>query len=96
MFAICSADGVVFYRIEDSARAAYQVQSLEQAIVNLTTTNLRSVIGSIDLDDVLSKRAEINEIADGDHRRGDESRGVPRSCASRFATCACPTTSRRR
>ena len=56
------ADGVVFYRIDDIARAAYQVQNLEQAIVNLTTTNLRSVIGSMDLDDTLSKRAEINEI----------------------------------
>lgn len=56
------ADGVVFYRIDDIARAAYQVQDLQQAIVNLTTTNLRSVIGSMDLDDTLSKRAEINEI----------------------------------
>jgi regulator of protease activity HflC (stomatin/prohibitin superfamily) len=56
------ADGVVFYRVDDTARAAYQVQNLEQAIVNLTTTNLRSVIGSMDLDDTLSKRAEINEI----------------------------------
>lgn len=56
------ADGVVFYRVDDIARAAYQVQNLEQAIVNLTTTNLRSVIGSMDLDDTLSKRAEINEI----------------------------------
>ena len=56
------ADGVVFYRVQDTARAAYQVQNLEEAIVNLTTTNLRSVIGSMDLDDTLSKRAEINEI----------------------------------
>lgn len=56
------ADGVVFFRVDDTARAAYQVQNLEQAIVNLTTTNLRSVIGSMDLDDTLSKRAEINEI----------------------------------
>lgn len=55
------ADGVVFYRVQDAARAAYQVKDLEEAIVNLTTTNLRSVIGSLDLDDVLSKRAEINE-----------------------------------
>jgi regulator of protease activity HflC (stomatin/prohibitin superfamily) len=59
------ADGVVFYRVSDTARAAYQVQNLEQAIVNLTTTNLRSVIGSMDLDDTLSKRAEINEILMG-------------------------------
>jgi regulator of protease activity HflC (stomatin/prohibitin superfamily) len=56
------ADGVVFYRVDDIARAAYQVQNLEQAIVNLTTTNLRSVIGSMELDATLSKRAEINEI----------------------------------
>lgn len=55
------ADGVVFYRVQDAARAAYQVKDLEEATVNLTTTNLRSVIGSLDLDDVLSKRAEINE-----------------------------------
>ena len=56
------ADGVVFFRVQDTARAAYQVQNLQDAIVNLTTTNLRSVIGSMDLDDTLSKRAEINEI----------------------------------
>lgn len=59
------ADGVVFYRVDDTARAAYQVKNLEEAIVNLTTTNLRSVIGSMDLDDTLSKRAEINEILMG-------------------------------
>lgn len=59
------ADGVVFYRIDSAARAAYQVQKLEEAIVNLTTTNIRSVIGSMDLDDTLSKRAEINEILMG-------------------------------
>jgi len=59
------ADGVVFFRVHDSARAAYQVQNLKEAIVNLTTTNLRSVIGSMDLDDTLSKRTEINEILMG-------------------------------
>jgi len=59
------ADGVVFFRVDDTARAAYQVENLEQAIINLTTTNLRSVIGSMDLDDTLSKRAEINEILMG-------------------------------
>lgn len=56
------ADGVVFFRIDDAARAAYQVRDLEQAIINLTTTNLRSVIGSMDLDDTLSNRQKINEI----------------------------------
>jgi regulator of protease activity HflC (stomatin/prohibitin superfamily) len=56
------ADGVVFYRIDDVAKASYQVRNLEDAIVNLTTTNLRSVIGSMDLDDTLSNRQRINEI----------------------------------
>ncbi|HRP98081.1 MAG TPA: SPFH domain-containing protein [Rhodocyclaceae bacterium] len=55
------ADGVVFFRIDDAARAAYQVRNLEDAIVNLTTTNLRSVIGSMDLDETLSNRQRINE-----------------------------------
>ena len=56
------ADGVVFYRIDDAARAAYQVRNLEDAVVNLTTTNLRSVIGSMDLDETLSNRTRINEM----------------------------------
>jgi regulator of protease activity HflC (stomatin/prohibitin superfamily) len=56
------ADGVVFFRIDDAARAAYQVRNLEEAIVNLTTTNLRSVIGSMDLDETLSNRQKINEM----------------------------------
>jgi regulator of protease activity HflC (stomatin/prohibitin superfamily) len=56
------ADGVVFYRIDDAARAAYQVRHLEEAVVNLTTTNLRSVIGSMDLDETLSNRQRINEL----------------------------------
>ncbi|MBW7862630.1 MAG: SPFH/Band 7/PHB domain protein [Rhodocyclaceae bacterium] len=59
------ADGVVFFRIDDAARAAYQVRNLEEAIVNLTTTNLRSVIGAMDLDDTLSNRQKINEILMG-------------------------------
>ncbi len=59
--AVVVVDGVVFYRIDDPARAAYQVQDLKQAIVNLTTTNLRSVIGSMDLDETLSNRQRINE-----------------------------------
>lgn len=59
------ADGVVFFRIDDAARAAYQVRHLEEAIVNLTTTNLRSVIGAMDLDDTLSNRQKINEILMG-------------------------------
>lgn len=59
--AAVTADGVVFYRIMDSAKAAYQVDNLTYAVVNLTVTNLRSVLGSMELDHMLSNREEIND-----------------------------------
>lgn len=56
-----TADGVVFYRIDNVALAAYQIDNLKSAIVNLSTTNLRSVLGSMELDNMLSNREQINE-----------------------------------
>ena len=59
--ATITADGVAFYQIVDPAKAAYEVRDLERALSNLSLTNLRTVIGSMSLDDVLSKRDDINE-----------------------------------
>lgn len=54
-----TVDGIVFYQVFDPAKASYEVNNLEHAILNLTMTNLRSVCGSFELDDLLSKRDEI-------------------------------------
>ena len=58
--AMVSVDGVVFFQVLDAAKAAYEVSDLYLAIMQLTTTNLRTVMGSMDLDETLSKRDEIN------------------------------------
>jgi regulator of protease activity HflC (stomatin/prohibitin superfamily) len=55
-----AVDGVVFFQVLDPAKAAYEVSDLYTAIMQLTTTNLRTVMGSMDLDELLSKRDEIN------------------------------------
>ena len=58
--AMVAVDGVVFFQVLDAAKAAYEVSDLYMAIMQLTTTNLRTVMGSMDLDELLSKRDEIN------------------------------------
>ena len=59
--ATVSVDGVAFYQVLDAARAAYEVQGLQNALLNLTMTNVRTVMGSMDLDQLLSHRDEIND-----------------------------------
>lgn len=59
--ATVTVDGVTFYQVFDAARSSYEVANLTNAILNLTTTNIRTVMGSMDLDQLLSHRDEINE-----------------------------------
>ncbi len=58
--AVVQVDGVVFSQVLDAARAVYEVRDLERAVLNLTMTNIRTVMGSMDLDELLSQRDQIN------------------------------------
>ncbi|HYV89839.1 MAG TPA: SPFH domain-containing protein [Candidatus Polarisedimenticolia bacterium] len=55
-----SVDGVVFYQVLDAAKATYEVSRLQLAVTNLVMTNVRTVMGSMDLDQLLSQRDQIN------------------------------------
>lgn len=55
------ADAVAFYQVLNAAQAAYQISNLNHALLNLSMTNIRSVMGSMDLDELLSNRDTINE-----------------------------------
>ncbi|HWG06762.1 MAG TPA: SPFH domain-containing protein [Beijerinckiaceae bacterium] len=58
--ATVTVDGVAFFQVLDAARASYEVSNLQNAFLNLVMTNIRTVMGSMDLDQLLSHRDEIN------------------------------------
>ena len=60
--ATVTVDGVAFYQVMDAAKSSYEVNNLEIALLNLTMTNIRTVMGSMDLDGLLSNRDATNDM----------------------------------
>jgi regulator of protease activity HflC (stomatin/prohibitin superfamily) len=58
--AMVTVDGVAFYQVMNAAKAAYEVEDVQNAVINMTMTNIRTVMGSMELDNLLSQRDEIN------------------------------------
>ena len=58
--AMVQVDGVAFYQVMNAAKATYEVSNLENAIINMVMTNIRTVMGSMELDNLLSQRDDIN------------------------------------
>jgi regulator of protease activity HflC (stomatin/prohibitin superfamily) len=58
--AMVTVDGVAFYQVMDAAKASYEITDLQNAVINMTMTNIRTVMGSMELDSLLSQRDQIN------------------------------------
>ena len=95
--AMVGVDGIVFFQVLDAAKAAYEVSDLYTAIMQLTTTNLRTVMGSMDLDQAMHIERRLVEVAtlvDRHQRRSAPSRSSSYTSALRSNSAICYSTLR--